>query len=112
MSELVSERVGGVKSSVYEMVLHRRLPHKPLVTFDSAEEPLSALLANDVDYIVMTRTTYNRLLKDAKMILPVIEDDMIGTFYEHGIGIGFQKNPQGETLSRLFNEALKLLKAL
>ncbi len=98
-----------MKDGVYEMVLHRRLPHKPLVTFSSAEEQLSALLAFEVDYIVMTRTTYNRLLRDTKTILPVVEDDMIGTFYEHGIGIGFQKNSKGETLARLFNEALKLL---
>ncbi len=109
ISELVAERVGVVEGRVYENVVRRRLPHKPLVVFEHAQEQLNALLNNEVDYIVMTRTTYHQLLRDTRTILPIVEDDMIGAFYSYNAGIGFQRNSQGQTLSRLFSEAIDLL---
>ncbi len=109
ISELVAERVGVIESRVFELVLRRRLPHKPFITYKKSEDQLAALLANEVDYIVMTRTTYNRLLRDTSTILPIVEDDMIGSFYSYGIGIGFQNNQKGKILTELFNQALELL---
>ncbi len=109
ISELVAERVGVIEGRVFETVLHRRLPHKPFITFKQPEEQLAALLAKKVDYIAMTRATYNRLLRDTRTILPIVVDDMIGTFYSYGVGIGFQNNYRGQVLSDLFSEAIQLL---
>ncbi len=109
ISELVAERVGVIEGRIFETVLRRRLPHKPFMTFEQPEEQLAALLAKEVDYIVMTRTTYNRLLRDTGTILPIVEDEMIGAFYSYGVGIGFQNNSQGQILSGLFSEAIQLL---
>lgn len=109
VSELITERIGVIEGSVFELVLRRRLPHKPFITFQQPEEQLAALLAKEVDYIVMTRTTYNQLLRNTHTILPIIEDDMIGAFYSYGVGIGFQSNDRGKRLAELFNEAMELL---
>lgn len=109
ISELVAERVGVIEGRVFNLVLRRHLPHKPLITYEQPEEQLAALLSNEVDYIVMTRTTYNRLLRSTNTILPIAEDDMIGSFYSYGVGIGFQDNEQGKLLAELFNQAIELL---
>lgn len=109
VSELISERIGVIKGGMTAKVLHRRLPHKSFRTYTTAKEQLKALLANEVDYIAMPRLTYNELVRDTRTILPIVEDHTIGTVFSYGIGIAFRKNDEGEKLSELFNEAIRLI---
>ena len=109
VSELISERIGVIKGGMTAKVLHRRLPHKSFLTYTTAKEQLKALLANEVDYIAMPRLTYNELVRDTRTILPIVEDHTIGTVFSYGIGIAFRKNDEGEKLSELFNEAIRLI---
>lgn len=109
VSELVAERVGMIEGRFFEDVLRRRLPHKPINLYKSAQQQVVALLNSEVDYIVMTRSIYNQLLRDSRTILPIIEDEMLGVFYSYSVGLGFQNDQQGKALAALFNEAISLL---
>lgn len=109
VSELISERIGVIKGGMSEAILHRRLPHKSFHVFTTAKEQLKALLTNEVDYIAMSRLTYNELVRDTRTIFPVTQDDAVGTYFSYGIGIAFKKNDEGEKLSELFNEAIRLI---
>ncbi|WP_165311130.1 GGDEF domain-containing protein [Vibrio ziniensis] len=109
VSELISERVGVIRGGMSESIMSRRLPHKSFSIFTTAKDQLKALMTNEVDYIAMSRLTYNELVRDTLTILPIIEDDMIGTFFNYGIGIAFQKNDEGKKLSELFSDAIRLI---
>ncbi|NIY92614.1 GGDEF domain-containing protein [Vibrio diazotrophicus] len=109
VSELISERIGVIQDGMTEAILHRRLPHKSFHAFTTATEQLQALLANEIDYIAMSRLSYNELVRDARTIFPIIEDDTIGTFFSYGIGIAFKRNSEGGKLAELFNEAIRLI---
>lgn len=77
------------------------LPNKILFSYASQEEKVQALLNKEVDYIVLNRANFNLLLRESTEMLPIVEDTMIGSFYQYDIAIGFAKNPLGATLAPL-----------
>lgn len=85
------------------------LPNKILFSYASQEEKVQALLNKEVDYIVLNRANFNLLLRESTEMLPIVEDTMIGSFYQYDIAIGFAKNPLGATLAPLFSRAIKML---
>ncbi len=109
ISELIVERVGMVEGGIFESMMRKKLPESSIYSMPNAEQLLGALLADDIDYMVMTRTTYNHILRETRSLLPIAEDKMIGTFFSYGISVGFQNNEQGKMLTALFNDALHLL---
>ncbi|ENM5924423.1 GGDEF domain-containing protein [Vibrio mimicus] len=109
VSELVAERVGVVKGDFFEELLQQMLPNKTLLTYASQKEKVQALMDKEVDYIVLNRASFNLLLRESEEMLPIVEDTMIGSFYQYDIAIGFAKNPLGATLAPLFSRAIKML---
>ncbi|MDP4492507.1 GGDEF domain-containing protein [Vibrio sp. AH4] len=109
VSELVTERIGVINDDFFEELLQQMLPNKKLFTYSNQQEKLQALLNKEVDYIVLNRANFNLLLRESKEMLPIVEDTMIGAFYQYDIAIGFSKNPLGATLAPLFSRAIKML---
>ncbi|KAA1206034.1 GGDEF domain-containing protein [Vibrio cholerae] len=109
VSELVAERIGVIKDDFFEELLQQMLPNKILFSYASQEEKVQALLNKEVDYIVLNRANFNLLLRESTEMLPIVEDTMIGSFYQYDIAIGFAKNPLGATLAPLFSRAIKML---
>ncbi|EGU45695.1 GGDEF domain protein [Vibrio ichthyoenteri ATCC 700023] len=109
VSELIVERIGVVKDDFYQELLEGLLPQKALVTYSSAEQQVAALLAREVDYVVISRSSYNKILRESKTLLPLAEDKLIGEFYTSDVTIGFAKNARGKSLVPLFDRAIKML---
>ncbi|USD34071.1 GGDEF domain-containing protein [Vibrio coralliilyticus] len=109
VSELIIERIGVVKDDYYEELLRGLLPKKALLTYDSSESQLQALINHEVDYIAISRANFNILLRESKDLLPLTEDPLIGGYYTSDIAIGFAKNQVGESLAPLFSRALKMI---
>lgn len=109
VSELIAERVGVVKDDFYEELLRGLLPKKTLLTYDSSESQLKALMNHEVDYIAISRANFNSLLRESKDLLPLKEDPLIGGYYTSDIAIGFAKNQIGASLAPLFSRALKMI---
>ncbi|MFG0604737.1 GGDEF domain-containing protein [Vibrio mimicus] len=109
VSELVAERIGVIKGDFFEELLQQMLPNKRLYTYANQHEKLQGLLNKEVDYIVLSRANFNLLLRESKEMLPIVEDTMIGAFYQYDISIGFAKNPLGATLAPLFSRAIKMI---
>ncbi|MGL4829806.1 MAG: GGDEF domain-containing protein [Vibrio sp.] len=109
VSELVTERIGVVKGDFFEELLQQMLPNKKLYTYANQQEKVQGLLNKEVDYIVLSRANFNLLLRESQEMLPIVEDTMIGVFYQYDISIGFAKNSLGATLAPLFSRAIKML---
>lgn len=109
VSELIVERIGVVKDDFYEELLRGLLPKKTLLTYDSSESQLKALMNHEVDYIAISRANFNTLLRESKDLLPLTEDLLIGGYYTSDIAIGFAKNQVGASLAPLFSRALKMI---
>ncbi|MBN3573257.1 GGDEF domain-containing protein [Vibrio neptunius] len=109
VSELIVERIGVVKDDFYEELLRGLLPKKTLLTYDSSESQLKALMNHEVDYIAISRANFNTLLRESKDLLPLKEDPLIGGYYTSDIAIGFAKNQIGASLAPLFSRALKMI---
>jgi len=46
----------GYKNNVYSNV--SELPQKTLITYRNAEQQIAALLAKEIDYVIITRSSY------------------------------------------------------
>lgn len=111
VSELVVERIGVVKDDFFDELMQRMLPNKTLRTFDSQNELIQALIDEKVDYIVLSLGNFNDLLRDSHSLLPIVEDELIGSFYSYDVGIGFPKNAFGAALAPLISRAIKIIDA-
>ncbi|MCW8333021.1 GGDEF domain-containing protein [Vibrio paucivorans] len=109
VSELVVERIGVIEDDFFEELLGQLLPNKRLKTYQTDTELMQALLRGDIDYVPMSETSFNLILRGANELLPLVKDSMIGSFYTSDIAIGFTKNEQGEALAALFSRAMKML---
>ncbi|ANS85071.1 Diguanylate cyclase [Vibrio scophthalmi] len=109
VSELIVERIGVVKDDFYQELLESLLPQKTLITYRNAEQQIAALLAKEIDYVIITRSSYNKILRESKTLLPLTEDKLIGEFYTSNVTIGFTKNARGKSLVPLFDRAIKML---
>lgn len=109
ISELITERIGVIKEDFYDSLLSRMLPNKALYKYSNQESQVQALLNNEVDYIVLSRTNYNHLLLKSEMVLPFEEDTLIGSFYSSKVAVAFAKNEMGQQLSPLFSRAIQML---
>ncbi len=108
VSELVAERIGVIKDDFFEELLQQMLPNKILFSYASQEEKVLALLNKEVDYIVLNRANFNLLLRESTEMLPIVEDTMIGSFYQYDIAIGFAKIHLVQLWHR-FLSAIKML---
>ncbi|MFV0449144.1 MAG: diguanylate cyclase domain-containing protein [Vibrio sp.] len=109
ISELVGERIGVLQGKFFETLLNKMLPGKTLYTYKSQPAMLQALLDNKVDYIFVTRVTFNQFLRESKQILPIEEDRAIGPVYSYNLSIGFPANEEGEKLATFFSAAMQLI---
>lgn len=109
VSELIVEDIGVLKDDFLAGLLGQLLPNKELKTYPSADELYSALLRGEIDYLPATRTSFNMRLRDANDLLPLEEEQMIGSFYRPAIAIGFTKNEAGAELAPLFSRAIKMI---
>mgnify|MGYP001442277232 CR=1 FL=1 len=109
VSELIVERIGVVKDDIYHEVLADLLPQKKLYTYSSNTERVNALLNKEIDYVVISRSSYNKVLRESQSLLPIVEDKLIGEFYSSDIAIGFSKTPTGKVLASLFTQAITML---
>ena len=109
VSELIVERIGVVKDDFYQELLQSLLPQKTLFTYRNAEQQIAALLAKEIDYVIIIRSSYNKILRESATLLPLVEDKLIGEFYRSNVTIGFTKNARGKSLVPLFDRAIKML---
>ncbi|MBA5761789.1 transporter substrate-binding domain-containing protein [Vibrio sp. 404] len=109
VSELIVERIGVVKNDIYHEVLADLLPQKKLYTYNSNAERVTALLNKEIDYVVISRSSFNKVLRESQTLLPIVEDKFIGEFYSTNIAIGFSKTEMGKTLAPLFTQAITML---
>lgn len=108
VSELISERIGVVRDTIFDELLTRLLPQKPLHYFDDDQELIDALIENEIDYAAMDSSALNSILRSSEM-LPIIEAQSIGSFYRSDVAIGFAKNELGSKLAPLFSRAITML---
>ncbi len=109
ISELFSERVGLMRGTSFKNTLTKYLPNNDFQSFNSMDEMVDALINNQVDYIVMTKSAFNELQHQAKGILPIGKVTSIGSFDNIDFGFGFQLNERGKELSQLFSYAIQLI---
>lgn len=109
VSELIVENIGVLKDDFFSGLLSQLLPNKELTIFVTSKEMHTALLDGKIDYIAISRAAFNKRLRDAENLLPLEEDQMIGTFYRSNIAIGFAKNEVGAKLAPLFDRAIKMI---
>nr|WP_172443106.1 GGDEF domain-containing protein [Vibrio tapetis] len=108
VSELISERIGVVRDTIFDELLTRLLPQKPLHYFDDEEALIDSLVANSIDYAAMDSSALNSILSSSEM-LPITQAKSIGSFYRSDIAIGFVKNDLGSKLAPLFSRAITML---
>ncbi|MGF1908300.1 transporter substrate-binding domain-containing protein [Vibrio kasasachensis] len=109
VSELIVERIGVVKDDIYHEVLSELLPQKKLYTYRNDGERVTALLEKEIDYIVISRSGFNKVLRESQTLLPLVEDSLIGEFYYTDITVGFSKTETGKALAPLFTQAITML---
>nr|WP_311732215.1 transporter substrate-binding domain-containing protein [Vibrio ponticus] len=109
ISELIVERIGVVKDDIYHEVLAKMLPQKKLYTYPNNAARVAALLNREVDYLVMSRSSFNKVLRESKTLLPITEDKLIGEVYYTDIAIGFNNDEKGAVLASLFSQAITML---
>lgn len=109
LSEMVTEKIGVVKHDFYDQLLSKMLPAKKLYRLSSINEQLYALKNKKIDYIVIDRQLYNKMLIENKADLSTEEVHSIGVFHYSPFAFGFQKSDKGEKLAMLFNEAQTLI---
>ncbi|KII79644.1 diguanylate cyclase [Vibrio renipiscarius] len=108
-SELIIERIGVVKDDFYQELLQGLLPQRTFITYRNAQQQIEALLAKEVDYVIIPRASYNKILRESNALLPLVEDKLIGDVHTSDITIGFAKNAYGNALVPLFDRAIKML---
>ncbi|OLQ90430.1 diguanylate cyclase [Vibrio panuliri] len=109
VSEMIVEKIGVVRDDIYHEVLEEMLPQKRLYTYNNDSERLKALLSREIDYLVTTRSSFNKILRESENVLPIVEDKLIGEFYSNDIAIGFPKTALGSSLAPLFSQAITML---
>tara|TARA_Y100001956_G_scaffold79910_1_gene94130 strand:- start:163 stop:2133 length:1971 start_codon:yes stop_codon:yes gene_type:complete len=109
VSELIAERIGVVKDDFYQELLSQRLPNKTLHAYASDDALFDALLNNEIDYLAVSRANFNKRLRESNDLLPLVEETMIGSYYQSPIAIGFPKNELGASLAPLFSRAIKMI---
>ncbi len=108
VSELLAERIGVIEGDFGVEKLANALPQKKLNYFQNQNQLISNLLNDQVDYILMDRTTLNRLLRDKPSLL-LDEASSIGAFYRSEVAFGFPKTERGELLASLFSKAINIV---
>jgi len=109
VSELIVEEIGVLKDDFFADLLTQLLPNKELRSYTTSQQMFDALLSEEIDYMAITRASFNKRLRDSSDLLPLEEDKMIGSFYRSDIAIGFAKNDMGASLAPLFTRAIKML---
>lgn len=109
VSDLFLERVAAIENVAFASTLNRHLPNKTLYYFKTNEEMINALLNNEVDYITLTKGTYNELIINSQGHLPITSVESIGVIESFPANVGFQNNERGEKLSKIFNGAINLI---
>ncbi|WP_425665955.1 diguanylate cyclase domain-containing protein [Vibrio tubiashii] len=109
VSELIVEQIGVLKDDFFADLLSQLLPNKELKSFSTSQQLYTALLNGDIDYMATSRASFNKKLRESKDLLPLEEDQLIGSFYRSDVAIGFVKNEVGAELAPLFSRAIKML---
>ncbi|WP_084659627.1 GGDEF domain-containing protein [Vibrio sonorensis] len=109
VSELIAERIGVVQDDFFQELLSGMLPQKTLNAYTNVDEQVKALLDGEVDYIALSKSSYNKVLRESDTLLPIVDDTLIGDYYTTQVAIGFPKNRTGEALAPLFTRAIKML---
>ncbi|WP_295895799.1 GGDEF domain-containing protein [uncultured Vibrio sp.] len=109
VSELVIERIGVIENAFVHELFSQLLPNKAFVFYETMDQKVQGLLNNEVDYIVMSTTNFNRELLKSKHLLPLEKDALIGDFHTVDIALAFPRNELGSQLAPLFSQALKMV---
>lgn len=109
VSELIAERISVIKGDYYDQLLTNMLPGKEIYRMDSRDEQMKALAAGKIDYVVLNRENYNKMLIDGVADFSTEEEQSIGMFNRSSIGFAFPKTEKGKNLAILFSAAQKLI---
>ncbi|MEZ8099633.1 diguanylate cyclase domain-containing protein [Vibrio bivalvicida] len=109
VSELIVEDIGVLKDDFYAELLAQLLPNKELKSFATSQQMYTALLGGEIDYMATSQASFNKKLRESSDLLPLEEDQMIGSFYRSDVAIGLAKNEVGASLAPLFTRAIKML---
>ncbi len=109
LAEMFVERIAIVKSTFLNSMLEDLFPGKEIIQFASEKELVEALLNKNIDYALVSRLTFNDIIRQSNNTLPIDEDKFLGTVYSYDVAFAFQRNEQGEILHRLFNKAMNLV---
>lgn len=108
VSELITERIGVVKEDYAVKKLQAALPQKQFYFVDNQQALIDALVAGEVDYIVVDRAALNRMLRKDKL-LNIEEDDSLGVFFESNIAFGFNRTEEGRLLAEAFSQVQDII---
>lgn len=109
ISELIAERIGVVRDDFYQELLSQRLPNKVLHAYSTGDQLFQALLDGEIDYLAVSRANFNKRLRETNDLLPLVEENLVGSFYVSPISVGFAKTELGASLAPLFSRAIKMI---
>lgn len=109
ISEMIVERISVIKGDYYDQLLTNMLPGKKLYRMDTREQQMKALLQGKVDYVVLNKQNYNKMLIDDVADFSTEEDASIGVFHTSSLAFAFPKTEKGRKLAMLFNGAQNLI---
>lgn len=109
VSEMIVEKISVIKGDYYDQLLTNMLPGKHLYRMSSRKKQIQALLNGSIDYVVLNKQHYNKMLMDDITDFSTEEDKGIGIFHHANISYAFPKTDKGQKLANLFNAAQNLI---
>ncbi|MFV0574439.1 MAG: GGDEF domain-containing protein [Vibrio sp.] len=109
LAEMVAEKISVIEGDYYDQLLSKMLPSKMLYKKHSRRLQMEALLKGEIDYIVLNRQNYNKMLSDHDADFSTEEDKSIGVFHRAQLSFGFPNTEKGKKLSVLFSLAESLI---
>lgn len=109
ISEMVVERISVIKGDYYDTLLTNMLPGQKLFRYANRVQQMQALANGDVDYVVLNRQNYYKMLQDNVADFSTEEDLSIGVFHKSSMTVAFTKTERGYKLAQLFSSAHQLV---
>ncbi|MGV3001438.1 diguanylate cyclase domain-containing protein [Vibrio sp. E150_018] len=109
ISEMIIERISVVKGDYYDTLLTNMLPGQKLFRYADRVQQMQALVNGDVDYVVLNRQNYYKMLQDNVADFSTEEDLSIGVFHKSSMTVAFPKTDRGYKLAQLFSSAHQLI---
>lgn len=109
ISEMIVERISVVKGDYYDTLLTNMLPGQKLFRYANRAQQMKALADGKVDYVVLNRQNYYKMLQDNVADFSTEEDLSIGVFHKSAMSAAFPKTDQGRELAQLFSSAQQLV---